>query len=261
VGLGSSLAFDSLGRPAIAYNARYTFNSGGLKFIQDTDGDFSLADETPVTVSDLLLEGIHPSLAFDPLNRPMVAHLQGTTVDLRFSVREPDIGWITTTVESAGQTGHYSSLAIDPDTGYPAIAHYNGTLRYAAWNGATWDTTTVDSTFNNTGSHASLAFDPADGNPAIAYHEVISGTLKFAWHDGSAWQYRGIASGDSPSIAFNEYGNGFPSIAYFDHWNHDEVYFIEDPPGIKVPEPTSVLLMLVGLLGAASPRRNARSAS
>jgi uncharacterized protein YjbI with pentapeptide repeats len=37
--------------------------------------------------------------------------------DLRFSVREPGIGWVTATVDSAGSTGWHPSMAIDPDNG------------------------------------------------------------------------------------------------------------------------------------------------
>ena len=99
VGLYTSLAFDLLGRPAIAY---YDVTNTSLKYVQDTDGDFSLVDETPVTVVNQFNEGWYASLVFDPLNRPMIAHFDNTNDDLRFSVQEPGIGWVTTTVDSTG---------------------------------------------------------------------------------------------------------------------------------------------------------------
>ena len=167
----TSLAFDLLGRPAIAY---YDITNTSLKYVQDTDGDFSLVDETPVTVVNQFSEGWYASLVFDPLNRPMIAHFDNTNDDLRFSVQEPGIGWVTTTVDSTGSTGWYPSIAIDPDTGFPAIAYYDSTntdLRYAAWDGDAWNPTTVDAT-GIVGAYPSLAFDPADGNPAIAYYDT-----------------------------------------------------------------------------------------
>lgn len=252
VGDFTSLAFDLLGRPAIAY---FDVTNSSLKYVQDTDGDFSLVDETPVTVVNQFNEGWYASLVFDPLNRPMIAHWDATNSDLRFSVQEPGIGWVTTTVDSIGLTGQYPSIAIDPDTGFPAIAYLdtsNSDLRYAAWNGDAWNLTTLDST-GQVGSYASLAFDPSDGNAAIAYYDATNTGLKLAWHNGSIWQTQGVDTvgtvGIAPSLAFNDYGSGFPSIAYLNSGlgGTGSLFFIDDPPGPAVPEPASVMLLAIGL--------------
>jgi hypothetical protein len=248
VGYETCLAFDLLGRPAISY---YDFTATSLKYVYDTDGDFSLMDEAPVTVVDAFDDGNMTSLAFDPLNRPMIAHYDSTNDDLRFSVEEPGTGWATTTVDSTGNTGRLPSIAIDPDTGFPAIAYRDSTaidLRYAAWDGDSWNLTTVDS-IGSVGDSPSLAFDPADGNPAIAYFDTTNADLKLAWHDGSAWQTQtvdGVGSvGRYPSLAFNDYGSGFPSIAYFD--STTSLFFIEDPPA-AVPEPATLLLVTLAAI-------------
>jgi hypothetical protein len=252
VGQYTSLAFDHLGRPAIAYQ---DFTNGSLKYVQDTDGDFSLLDEAPVTVVQQFFEGFWPSLVFDHLNRPMIAHQDFANSDLRFSVQNPSIGWVTTTVDSTDSTGVSPSIAIDPATGFPAIAYHDSTnldLRYAAWDGDSWNATTVDAP-GSVGWHPSLAFDPADGNPTIAYFDSTNspsanGHLKLAWHDGIAWQTQTVDAvgnvGRMPSLAFNDYGSGFPSIAYLDQ--SGSLYFIEDPPGAAVPEPASVMLLVAG---------------
>jgi hypothetical protein len=264
VGLYTSLAFDLLGRPAIAYQDQ---TNSSLKYVQDTDGDFSLVDETPVTVVNQFEEGQYVSLVFDPWNRPMIAQIDNTNVDLRFSVQEPGIGWATTTVDSTGLTGSYPSIAIDPDTGFPAIAYYDLTataLRYAAWDGDTWNRTTVDAT-GDVGESLSLAFDPADGNPAIAYYDATNGNLKLAWHNGSIWQTQSVDAvgnvGVSPSLAFNDYGSGFASIAYFDTGFPGSLFFIEDPPGAGVPEPESVMVLAIGLALCTGWRKHRRAAS
>jgi hypothetical protein len=228
--------------------------------VRDTDGDFSFADETPVTADSQMFSGFFQSLAFDPLNRPMIAHGDAVFNELRFSVEEPGIGWITTVVDSnpLAPIGLMSSLAIDPDTGFPAIAYDGGTvgLRYAAWNGDSWDLTTVDPN-TEVNSLVSLAFDPADGHPAISYNNVAAGELNLAWHNGSTWQTQLVDSGGTDilqsSLAFNDFGNGFPSIAYVNAGQ--ELYFIEDPP-LVAPEPASALLMLVGFARVFDRRRN-----
>src|SRR5262245_52744295 len=136
----------------------------------------------------------------------------------------------------------------NPDTGYPAISYYDeslGDLRYAAWNGTSWNRTTIDSA-GNVGQYTSLAFDPADGNPAISYYDQTNGDLKLAWFNGTSWQIQPVDTvgtvGVTTSLAFNPFGNGFPAIVYGDNANN--LYFIEDPPA-SVPEPQSALLIVL----------------
>ena len=108
----------------------------------------------------------------------------------------------------------------------------------------------------NVGSLPSLAFDPADGHPAISYERLSTSELNFAWHNGSIWQSQIVDSGGFPiyqsSLAFNDFGTGFPSIAYSNEGQ--ELYYIEDPP-LLVPEPGSLCLVCVGVLIGLARRR------
>ena len=253
----TSLAFDILGRPAIAYAAGASLT---LKYVHDTDGDLTFTDETPVTVSAGSFTGVFPSLAFDSTNRPMIAHGDISANELLFSVEEPGIGWVTSTVVSNPAAGaSLPSLAVDPDTDFPAIAFGGGAsgLQYAEWNGVNWGVDPVDPN-SGVGSRVSLAFDPADGHPAISYENDINVTKQqnFAWHNGSIWQAQTVDTGGNiylqSSLAFNDFGNGFASIAFLDE--SGQLSFIEDPPAV-VPEPASVLLMLIALVNVSAKRR------
>jgi hypothetical protein len=248
VGAYASLAMDSTGKFALAYQET---SNGRLKYIKDTDGDGVFSDETNMFVTTAFNQGSYASLAFDTLNRPMVAYYDATAADLKFSALDTGLGWVTSTVDSAGLTGSHLSMAIDPDNGYPAISYFDDTtddLRYAAWNGSTWNLTTIDA-IGTVGQYTSLAFDPADGNPAISYYDQTNGDVKFAWFDGTTWQKQVVDSvgnvGVTTSLAFNPYGNGFPSIVYGDNLNN--LYFIEDPPA-SVPEPHTAALLALGSL-------------
>jgi len=84
----------------------------------------------------------------------------------------------------------YTSLAIDPDDNKPAIAYYDygngGRLKYAKYNGSTWDIAIVDdpTTFpdQDVGKYASLAFT-SSGNPSIGYYDLTNGALKWAYNE------------------------------------------------------------------------------
>ncbi len=255
----TSIAFDLYGRAAIAYEET-AGPASRLTYCMDTDNDGDWADETPETVS-WSEPGRYATLAFDPANVPIIAHEGAAPDEICLSVGNPEVGWATQTVLTAARR---PSLAINPVTGYPAIACTDNdlkTLIYTEYNGAAWNTVYSGSPYANQFGDVSLAFDPADGHPAIAYYEDESGgsplddeggMLRLAWFDGDSWQTQTVDYvgdvGQRPSIAFNEYGTGWPGIAYFD--STDALYYIEDPP-MGLPEPATLALVAAGAAGLA----------
>jgi len=112
--------------------------------------------------------------------------------------------WVIQTVDSAGNVGWYTSLAVD-NAGYPHISYYdftNDNLKYARWTGSAWSIQTVDNSGDVSGE-TSLAVDSA-GNPHISYH--VLGDLKYARWTGSAWDLQTVDIMTLGSLIFRAIG-------------------------------------------------------
>lgn len=211
VGSFTSLAFDASGNPAISY---YDHKREWLKFARWDPGRAAWKIED-------VSSGLGPagrSLAFDPSGAPAIS-LGGSRLYL---ARRGADGWKTEVVDSNPDAGSYPSLVFDP-SGNPAISYIEWTnvgieaiLKFARWNGTTWDIEVVDSG-GNVGWHNSLAFD-SSGNPAISYRDRENEDLKFARWNGTGWEIEVVDSegdvGAYTSLVFLPSGNA--AVSYFD---------------------------------------------
>jgi hypothetical protein len=259
---GTSVAFDLLGSPAVAAGAEFG-GENSVRYISDSNGDGAL------TSADLLqLAGgseSRPTLTFDNLNRPVIGcsyFSDGTEPngDADVLVRDAFLQFFSIGIQGNAEPGltdeRNVSVAIDPDDGLPAVAWTNPEDRqlwYAKWDPLNnlWDSDLVDTApLGAELGNESLAFDPGDGHPAISYSDN-RGRVNFAWNNGTTWnrqliQNTGFMTYSRTSLAFNEFGHGFPAIAYIADdpaAANDLLWFTVDPPA-AVPEPvTSVLLM------------------
>jgi hypothetical protein len=82
--------------------------------------------------------------------------------------------WSCETVDSVGDVGQYSSIAINPTIDMPVISYYDATneaLKLAQWLGNSWLIKSIDGDepYTSVGTHTSLKID-SSGVPHIAYH-------------------------------------------------------------------------------------------
>lgn len=164
-------------------------------------------------------QGNDNSLALDSTGRPHVSYREfdwwQVTDYLKYAYWN-GISWQVQYVDTAGDVGFASSLALDSaDT--PSIAYHDSTLnvRYAKREEGAWKVSTVAK-----GANPSLALDQ-QGRPHLSY--FWSGTtrsdLMYAYWDGVQWQKQVVEQGGllgrDNALAMDH--KGHPHIVYRDY--------------------------------------------
>ncbi len=158
------------------------------------------------------------SLAYDAGGVLHIAYYDPRTHSLQYAVRLNDKSLSAPqSIDTSGDVvGQYLSLALDQE-GRPGIAYFDGTsgdLRYAHFNGATWDLQTIDSK-GSCGLYPSLAYTSSD-HALISYYHKTNTALRLAEFDGTSWSLRYLDSahdvGRSTSLAISS--SGEIAIAY-----------------------------------------------
>jgi hypothetical protein len=178
--------------------------------------------------------GYYTSIALDSGNRPHISYCKYDVTsrvcdDLKYAYYDGSF-WQNETVDSAGDVGGYTSIALDSNN-RPHISYYDATnddLKYAYFDGSFWQNETVDSG-EDVGEWTSIALDTSD-RPHISYYDRTNGDLKYAYFDGSFWQIETVDSaGDvgwftsialdtsnRPHISYRDFTNQSLKYAYFD---------------------------------------------
>lgn len=171
---GIALALDTNGQAHVTYKARTNLEYA----VRDSTG--WITETVHAGVSDIIYgtvgaystlaldEQDDPHLAYSRYYQPFMGDLQPG--DLYYAIK-PAATWLTQTVSPIGNTGIFASLVLD-DQGMPHISYWDSiepdkTLRYTAWDGATWVNHVVDGPVALEGP-TSLKLDSA-GRPHIAY--------------------------------------------------------------------------------------------
>ena len=204
--ISTSLAIDALDHPAIIYG----LSTSGVNYAHSDGSTWS-------TESLSTGNGGLTDLAFDSAGNAHVAYTDN--FDVRYAKR---IGgsFNTTTVGTSYFPHRPLELALNPQ-GYPRFAYWeqspSAQLKYAAWNGTSWNVSTVTTLTSQADGKVSLALD-SSGTPHLLFHQDVF--LKYATLSGSGWNIQtvpalghtgtgmeyaiAIRPDDKPAIVFNE---------------------------------------------------------
>ncbi|RME46009.1 MAG: hypothetical protein D6791_09355, partial [Chloroflexi bacterium] len=130
--------------------------------------------------------------------------------------------WQNTIVDTQG--GGFTSMA--NINGRPAISYYGyyggRDLRYARFDGSSWQITTVDAQ-GDVGISTSLK--EVNGQPAISYYHRGNADLKYARYDGNEWRITTVDThGGNQGYTSLAVVDGQPAISYHDVSNGDLKY-------------------------------------
>jgi hypothetical protein len=246
LGWFTSLTLDSAGRPQISYHGYATGSSTvkALKYAHWNGNKWTI--DPPIDANNGA--GQYTSIKVDANDRPRISYYAALSADLRYAYFDGS-QWKTEVVDSIGDVGWYSSLALESGAGVPHIAYKDGTetkvntVKHAYRIGAnTWVTQTLVNLDTSDGGHISIKLD-TNNLPHIAYYNNSSegaGSLRYiyatAFNDQThqyTWSTPEIvdAAGDPGrycSLALA--GGTSPRISYYENKSRKLMYAVRLGP-------------------------------
>ena len=205
-----SLAVDAAGFAHVAY---YNLDAGALIYASNALGQW-----VHLTVDTRGDAGHRPSLVLDQAGRVHVLYLATTDRPLLKYATNAAGAWAVTRLPVEGSPGFYSDLALGSD-GRPVVSYTDtdaGTLRLAAYNGATWDSELVDADGLPGAYNCVLVAD--DGGVHVLYRADQTGQLRHAYRPapGDDWRSEVVATPEAlMSIDAVLGGDGTLHVTYF----------------------------------------------
>lgn len=219
-----SMVLDSKDHPHISYDE---YGTGKLKYAY---WDGSTWHKQTI---QLKAKGIHfyTSIALNAQDRPSISFYEEINADGEYGIRLQEVtwdggAWELRTADAEKGSGKFNSILID-SAGHIHIAYanvrYEGTsVRYASWNGQSWDLAVVEGA-GNTGYGAWSVFAMMDQRdiPHITYTDLRERVVKYASKNGAGkWTIQVVdgiskwAYPDRNGLALDQHGN--PYVSYYD---------------------------------------------
>ena len=232
VGEYSSMAIDSYGFKHISY---FDNTNDDLKYATDKTGSW-----VTTSVDTTGSVGGYTSIAIDSNDNVHISYLDFSNQDLKYATCSSGCttasNWNKVSVDTTGDVGRYSSIAIDSNDAVH-ISYYDGTnddLKYTTCSSgctttSNWNDVSVDTT-GDVGYYTSIAIDSNDALH-ISYFDSTNQDLKYATcssgcTSASNWDIVSVDTtsfvGYFPSIAIDS--NDAVHISYFDVSNQDLKY-------------------------------------
>jgi hypothetical protein len=151
--------------------------------------------------------------------------------------------WFNIEVDTPGNTGQYTSVAINPSNGGTYVSYYDATnqaLRMAMNRGFglgncgpnnDWLCQTVDSGADF-GKYSSIAIKPASGEIGIAYYDATNGKLKYAYGAICATCSWSINTVDQPILFPTDNKGQYTSLKYHSNGTPYIAYYFENTSGV-----------------------------
>jgi hypothetical protein len=221
VGQYASIALNSSNIPSISY---YAASGGHLMYVLCGNTACS-SGNTFNAVDEVNNVGTYSSLALSSSGIPSVSYYDANTGDLKYALcgnTACSSGNTTTVVDSTGNVGQYSSIAMGTD-GFARISYYdatngNGDLKYAVCTNAGCTLSNIlfaDYTASNAGQFTSIAVG-TDGFARVAYYDATSGYLKL-WLESNTTAGGQVSALSSVTAAI--IGNTIDNLNFAQSWS------------------------------------------
>jgi hypothetical protein len=191
VGEYTSIALDSADNVHISYYDNALVMDGDLKYatnagISAGNGHcFAGSDFDCVTVDSTHDVGIHTSLAIDSSGNLHISHYDFINGNLNYATCSSACtladNWDNTSIDSTGDVGEYTSLAIDSSDKLHVSYRDddNSQLKYATNISGSWVMTNIDNSAD-VGYYTSIDINSSDSSINISYYDIDNGNLKYA---------------------------------------------------------------------------------
>ena len=132
--------------------------------------------------------------------------------------------WVLRVADPTHGSGKFNSMASDaagnPQVAYSNVIYGNASLRYAHWNGHSWDVEVLEGKDSPEFMYSVSLVVDKDDLPHIVYTDARRNLIKYATRRDGKWQFQIVDSlvaeafPDRNAIALDEEGN--PYISYCD---------------------------------------------